>query len=74
MLSFALEQDADHLDGEVIVSAETALAQAAEYGVEPESELLLYVIHGVLHLVGFDDKESAARDAMRAAEQRYWKQ
>ena len=37
-----------------------------EYGLRPEDELLLYVIHGVLHLVGFDDQspESARADAL----------
>ncbi len=74
VLSFVLEREAGHLEGEVVVSAETAQAQASEYGVTPEDELLLYVIHGVLHLVGFDDKSPAPRRQMRCAEQLYLKQ
>ncbi len=58
----------------MIVSADTAVAQSGEYDSSPEDELLLYVIHGVLHLVGFDDRNPAARQQMRCAEQTYLKQ
>ena len=40
------------LDGEVVASADTAAANAARYKSTPEEELLRYVIHGTLHLVG----------------------
>ena len=55
VLSFLLERSGDCLEGEVIVSAQTARASAGEFGFSTEQELLLYVIHGVLHLVGYDD-------------------
>ncbi|QDU87024.1 Endoribonuclease YbeY [Pirellulimonas nuda] len=54
--------------GQVVVSYDTALANAAEYGVDTEQELLLYVIHGVLHLAGFRDKTEAEAADMRRAE------
>ena len=54
MLSFVLEQG-DGLEGEVVVGAETALRAAPQFGWSPHDELLLYVIHGTLHLVGHDD-------------------
>ena len=41
---------------------------ARERGVTAERELLLYVVHGVLHLCGFDDHEEEDRSRMRAAE------
>ncbi len=74
VLSFVLERTPDLLEGEVIVSADTARSQADQYGWTPADELLLYVIHGVLHLVGFDDQTEPARQAMRAAEAAYLQQ
>ena len=71
VLSFALEDAPPRLEGEVIVSADTAIANAAEYGWPAADELLLYVVHGVLHLVGHRDKADDEVAAMRAAEARY---
>ena len=73
VLSFCLEEREGHLNGEVIVSADTAIENAADYGWEPESELLLYVIHGTLHLVGYRDKADDDVLAMREAEARHLK-
>ena len=63
VLAFPLEED----EGEVVVSAERACAVAAELGVEPRSELLLYVVHGVLHLMGHDDQDPEDARRMHAA-------
>lgn len=71
VLSFVLDEGPGRLEGEVIVSADTAIANAGEYGWSPDDELLLYVIHGVLHLVGHRDKADDEVAAMRAAEARY---
>lgn len=45
--------------GEILVSAETALRQGAEHGQPLDRELALYMIHGLLHLAGWDDHEPA---------------
>ena len=71
VLSFVLEQSNGELEGEVIVSIDTAESQAREYGWAAEDELLLYVIHGVLHLIGYDDKSPEACEEMRLAETRH---
>jgi probable rRNA maturation factor len=68
VLSFALDDDPESLNGEIVVSADMAAATAPQYGWLVEDELLLYVIHGALHLVGFDDKTPADAAAMRAQE------
>jgi len=47
--------------GDVFISVETARRQAVEFGSSLEKELCLYLIHGLLHLVGFDDH--SAEDA-----------
>jgi probable rRNA maturation factor len=71
VLSFVLERDESHLEGEIIVSADTARARAGEFGWSADAELALYVIHGALHLAGYDDKEPAAREQMRERERFY---
>lgn len=71
VLSFVLERSEDCLEGEVIVSAETAALTAGWYGLAAEDELLLYVIHGTLHLVGYDDTTREKEAKMREREQVY---
>lgn len=71
VLSFCLEEQGERLEGEVLVSADTAVRNAVEYGWSASEELLLYVAHGVLHLVGFRDKSDEDTLAMREAEARY---
>lgn len=68
VLSFLLQQSDDHLEGEVVVSAERALAVAPQFGWAPADELLLYVVHGALHLLGYDDATRQGRAAMRRRE------
>jgi probable rRNA maturation factor len=71
VLSFVFDEDRNAFDGEVIVSAEMAIRNAPEFAWPPTDELLLYVIHGTLHLVGFRDKTDAERIEMRQAEAKY---
>ena len=59
---------ASDLQGELIVSVETALREAKSHGWSLQAELLLYVVHGILHLCGYDDLEDEARPAMRTRE------
>lgn len=68
VLSFLLEQEGDRLEGEILVSAETAERRAREFNWPYQNELGLYVIHGTLHLVGLDDKQPADAIRMRDAE------
>lgn len=68
VLSFTLEDDRARLEGEIIVSIDTAERMAAEAGWPVEDELLLYVVHGALHLAGRRDKSLADEQAMRTAE------
>ena len=68
VLSFVLDRSECSLEGEVIVSAQTARAAAPQFGWPAEVELLLYVIHGVLHLLGYDDTTAEQRSEMRRQE------
>jgi probable rRNA maturation factor len=66
--SFALPPDGVTRLGEVIISYSQAVAQAREQGHSPEKELALLVIHGILHLTGYDHKEPEKESKMREKE------
>lgn len=71
VLSFALEQRSGYVEGEIVVSADTAAARAVQFNWPPADELLLYVVHGTLHLAGYDDKTPKLRSEMRRRERHY---
>lgn len=71
VLSFVLEEADGYREGEIIVSADTALVRSGEFGWSAHEELLLYVIHGTLHLAGYDDKSPDERERMRQRERFY---
>jgi probable rRNA maturation factor len=73
VLSFVLNHNDNEksLDGEIIVSADYAAREAVRYGWTTNDELLLYVIHGCLHLVGHDDTTPVGKQAMRDEETKY---
>jgi probable rRNA maturation factor len=74
VLSFPYtEPGAKKLEGEVVIGYEVAAENAADRGIPVEQELLLYVIHGCLHLCGYDDKTAKAAKEMRAKERAYLK-
>ena len=56
------------IDGEIIVSGEMAAQQADKYNWRPEDEVVLYVVHGLLHLLGYDDKNETETRLMRSRE------
>jgi probable rRNA maturation factor len=74
VLSFLLTSGEGQLEGEVVVSAETAAAAAPRFRLAPADELLLYIIHGVLHLVGYDDAAPKPRAAMLRKQRAYLRQ
>ena len=52
--------------GDVLISCETAARQAAELGHPVEREVCVLAVHGVLHLLGWDDQTGAEREAMQS--------
>jgi len=70
VLTFRLDDGEGGLEGEIVISAETAIRQAKSVGWSPTWEALLYIVHGVLHLVGFDDTSDEAAELMRREEHR----
>jgi probable rRNA maturation factor len=56
--------------GEIFISAETARRNGRRFGNALARELRLYVIHGLLHLHGFDDRDEASARKMEIAQRR----
>lgn len=72
VLAFDLQEGPEapcgDIAGEVIVNAALAAREARRRDKSPVDELLLYVVHGVLHLCGYRDGDDEQRGRMRAAE------
>lgn len=60
---------ADHVWGDVFVSAEAALAQARERGIPATEELARLFLHGCLHLAGYRDETPAEAERMTAVQE-----
>ncbi|MEX0877117.1 MAG: rRNA maturation RNase YbeY [Phycisphaerales bacterium] len=56
------------LDADLIICHDQAARQAREHGHEPVRELLLYIIHGVLHCLGYDDHDEEGFNSMHTRE------
>lgn len=54
------------LAGEIVISAETAAREGPKHALNPREELCLYLIHGLLHLCGYDDQQPLPARAMQA--------
>jgi len=78
VLSFALNEGdepviadgpAEELLGDIIISIDTLIRQAVEYGHSNERELAYLTIHGFLHLMGYDHQVDDDKIKMRQAEE-----
>lgn len=79
VLSFALDEgeeepevdddEIEHLLGDVIISAPTAVRQGEEYGHGLEREMTYLAVHGMLHLLGYDHMEEEDKLIMRKREE-----
>ena len=83
VLSFAMDECGDesepgvvggpieHLLGDIVISIDTAKRQAEEYGHSFEREIGFLLVHGLLHLLGFDHENNPAEEIrMRSEEER----
>jgi probable rRNA maturation factor len=55
--------------GEIVISIQTAKRQARRFGTTLDRELRLYIVHGLLHLQGFDDKTAAGAAEMKRVQE-----
>lgn len=58
--------------GEIIVSADMAEDRASGFGHSTERELVLYIIHGLLHLAGYNDKSDGESEEMSSIQATIW--
>lgn len=71
VITFEIERDKDSLEAEIYLSTERAVENAQQYNEPVDVELLRLVVHGVLHLAGYEDKTAAAKKRMRSREGLY---
>lgn len=64
-ISFPIDEK--HL-GEIFVCPATALRYAQKRGMDPYKETALYIVHGLLHLIGYDDLDKKGKEEMRKKE------
>lgn len=57
-----------HVLGEAFICPKTAIAYAKQLKISPEEELLRYVVHCILHLIGYEDTEPSLRKKMKRKE------
>ncbi|MCC6550612.1 MAG: rRNA maturation RNase YbeY [Ignavibacteriaceae bacterium] len=62
------DKDKIFVDGEILISFETAAVNAKKFNVTLENEITRLVIHGVLHLLGYDDKTPSKKKIMKNKE------
>ena len=56
------------LNGDIFISLETIAKNASIYNVTVENELFRVIIHGILHLIGYDDKTNEQKKLMKMME------
>jgi probable rRNA maturation factor len=68
VIAFPLEMSDSPLLGQIVISTQTAERQARRVGVSVVTELDLLTTHGILHLVGYDDRDPVEADLMHRRE------
>ena len=58
------------LNGEVIIAPAVAARQSKVYDTKVKEEIYLYLIHGILHLLGYDDHSSGEKESMQQEQNR----
>ncbi|NBC18098.1 MAG: rRNA maturation RNase YbeY [Bacteroidetes bacterium] len=71
VLAFPLGDEESIVDGEIYVDLDTAAERHAEFDATFEEEVQRYVVHGLLHLLGYDDATPDGKAAMHRREDRY---
>lgn len=59
------------IHGEIFICPDMAVRQAKEFQSTPPMELVRYVIHGLLHLSGYDDRQRDSREQMKKVEDKW---
>lgn len=71
VLAFPLDDESDALWGEIYISVDRARQQAAAYRQPLRREIARLIIHGVLHLMGYQDHDDRQMKKMKTRQERY---
>ncbi len=63
--------EGDRLSGDLFISIDSVRENAREYGTEFKDELNRVIVHGLLHLIGYDDHTAEEKEVMRKKEDYY---
>ena len=70
VITFGYENSELKIHGELFICVVDAIKQAKEFGTIWQSEVIRYVVHGILHLLGYDDLKPSLRREMKREENR----
>ena len=73
IISFRLDDDDSNqaIEGTLYCCAPRIAEQSGEFDSDPESEFLRIIVHGLLHLIGYDDQTDSDKSAMTLLEDKY---
>lgn len=63
--------EGEKLSGDLFISIDSVRENSVQYGTEFNDELGRVMVHGILHLIGYDDHTAAQQKQMRAKEDYY---
>ena len=73
IITFNYSEHKDRLDGEIFISLHEAIFNSKKYKISLDNEILRLIVHGVLHLLGFDDLNAADKKVMKSHENKFVK-
>lgn len=68
VITFNYSKDITQIDGEILISYEDAVKNAKKYGVSYGKEIYRLIVHGMLHLLNYDDKQASRKKIMKKEE------
>lgn len=71
IITFDYSADTKNISGDIFISIPRVIENAKQLGIDFNTELNRVMIHGVLHIIGYNDKTSTLKKKMRAAENKY---
>ncbi|HEY4953145.1 MAG TPA: rRNA maturation RNase YbeY [Verrucomicrobiae bacterium] len=70
VITFDYQKSESKLHGELFICVDEAISQSKKFKTDWRSEVVRYIIHGVLHLTGFNDARAKAKQKMKREENR----
>ena len=71
VIAFDLHKEKGKVNGEIYISVDRVRENAVQYGISFEQELRRVMAHGLLHLIGYTDKNTSGKQKMREKEDFY---